>query len=108
MRGQSYKQERFIGFWRGEGDRPGWIRATGNQAVSRNECNQLAQMDFKGEYQVKDGKCYPLSFLDDHSRYLIGLWPLRSTAAEGVEGCLRGRFEQSGVPQSILMDHGTP
>lgn len=49
----------------------------------RKECNQMAQMDFKGEYQVREGKSYPLSFLDDHSRYALGLWPLDSTKAQG-------------------------
>jgi len=74
----------------------------------RSECNQMAQMDFKGEYQVREGKCYPLSFLDDHSRYLIGLWPLESTNTQGVQQSLKGRFQESGVPESILTDHGSP
>lgn len=74
----------------------------------REECNQMAQMDFKGEYQVIGGKSYPLSFLDDHSRYAHGLWPLESTRAKGVYDSLRSRFREVGVPQSILTDHGTP
>lgn len=74
----------------------------------RNECNQMTQMDFKGEYQVREGKSYPLSFLDDHSRYALGLWPLDSTKAQGVHESLKSRFQEVGVPQSILTDHGTP
>lgn len=74
----------------------------------RNECNQMAQMDFKGEYQVREGKSYPLSFLDDHSRYALGLWPLDSPNAQGVHDSLKSRFQEVGVPQSILTDHGTP
>jgi transposase InsO family protein len=74
----------------------------------RNECNQMTQMDFKGEYQVREGKSYPLSFLDDHSRYALGLWPLDSTKAQGVHDSLKSRFQEVGVPQSILTDHGTP
>jgi transposase InsO family protein len=74
----------------------------------RSECNQMAQMDFKGEYQVREGKSYPLSFLDDHSRYLIGLWPLESTNTQGVQESLRSRFREIGVPESILTDHGSP
>jgi transposase InsO family protein len=76
---------------------------------AREQCNELAQMDFKGEYQLpRKQKCYPLSLLDDCSRYLQGLWPLSSTAGEGVHRCLEGHFKQEGVPQAILMDHGTP
>jgi len=76
---------------------------------AREQCNELAQMDFKGEYQLaRKQKCYPLSFLDDCSRYLHGLWPLTSTGGAGVHSCLEGYFKQHGVPQAILMDHGTP
>jgi len=75
---------------------------------AREECNELAQMDFKGEYTLPWEKCYPLSFLDDCSRYLHGLWPLSSTGGEGVKQTLEGYFREHGVPLSILMDHGTP
>jgi transposase InsO family protein len=73
------------------------------------ECNELVQMDFKGEYTLPDGsKSYPLSFLDDCSRYCHGLWPLASTGGAGVKQTLAGYFRAQGVPRSILMDHGTP
>lgn len=72
------------------------------------ECNELAQMDFKGEYTMAAEKCYPLSFLDDCSRYCHGLWPLPGTGAEGVKQTLERYFREHGVPLSILMDHGTP
>lgn len=85
---------------------PGERKAIGR--YERDECNQMAQMDFKGEYQVREGKSYPLSFLDDHSRYAHGLWPLDSTKAKGVHDSLKSRFREVGVPQSILTDHGTP
>jgi transposase InsO family protein len=72
------------------------------------QCNELAQMDFKGEYTLAGAKCYPLSLLDDCSRYLHGLWPLRSTGGAGVKQSLEGYFRAQGVPLSILVDHGTP
>jgi len=75
---------------------------------AREQCNELAQMDFKGEYTLAAEKCYPLSLLDDCSRYLHGLWPLRSTAGLGVKQSLEGQFREHGVPLSILVDHGTP
>lgn len=75
---------------------------------AREECNELAQMDFKGEYTLPSEKCYPLSLLDDCSRYLHGLWPLSGTGGEGVKQTLEGYFREHGVPLSILMDHGTP
>jgi len=72
------------------------------------ECNELAQMDFKGEYTLPAEKCYPLSFIDDCSRYCHGLWPLAGTGGAGVKQTLEGYFRAHGVPLSILMDHGTP
>ena len=75
---------------------------------ARAQCNELAQMDFKGEYSLSRGKCYPLSLLDDCSRYLHGLWPLSSTGGAGVKQALEGYFREHGVPRSLLMDHGTP
>jgi transposase InsO family protein len=75
---------------------------------ARDECNELAQMDFKGEYTMPWEKCYPLSLLDDCSRYLHGLWPLSGTGGEGVKQTLEGYFREHGVALSILMDHGPP
>jgi transposase InsO family protein len=74
----------------------------------RAECNELAQMDFKGEYRLAGEKCYPLSLLDDCSRYLHGLWPLSGTGGAGVKESLEGYFREQGVPLAMLMDHGTP
>jgi transposase InsO family protein len=78
------------------------------QHFERAECNQLAQLDFKGEYALERGTCYPLSLLDDHSRYLLGLWPLSSPNGEAVQAALEGLFRAQGVPQALLLDHGTP
>jgi transposase InsO family protein len=75
---------------------------------AREQCNELAQMDFKGEYTLPQEKCYPLSLLDDCSRYLHGLWPLSSTGGAGVKQALEDYFREHGVPLSMLMDHGTP
>jgi len=75
---------------------------------ARSGSNELAQMDFKGEYALPGRvKCYPLTLLDDCSRYLLGLWPLTSTAAEPVQRVLRQHFRALGVPVEMLMDHGS-
>jgi transposase InsO family protein len=82
-----------------------------DKATTRFEkgaCNELAQMDFKGEYTMPTQKCYPLSFLDDCSRFCHGLWPLPGTGGEGVKQTLEAYFREQGVPLSILMDHGPP
>jgi len=74
----------------------------------RSRPNQLWQMDFKGEYHMGAGWCYPLSILDDHSRFLIGLHALPNQRTAGVYQSLVQTFERYGVPQAMLMDHGIP
>jgi transposase InsO family protein len=74
----------------------------------RARCNELAQLDFKGEYRVEGGWCYPLTLLDDHSRYLLGLWPLASISTEPVQATLRAHFRRHGMPEALLLDHGVP
>jgi transposase InsO family protein len=73
----------------------------------REQPNQLWQMDFKGQKgaAVSIG---PLSVLDDHSRYLVGLEQTGSTRAEAVRERLEGLFRSHGVPAAMLMDHGVP
>ncbi len=78
------------------------------QRFEREAPNQLWQMDFKGPWAVAEGSCYPLSILDDHSRYLLGLHALRGTEAAGVARGLVETFQTYGVPEAMLLDHGTP
>jgi len=35
--------------------------------------NELWQMDFKGEFKLPQGRCYPFTVLDDHSRFALAL-----------------------------------
>lgn len=77
------------------------------QRFERSQPNQLWQMDGKGEYRGKDGTCYPLSILDDHSRYVVGLYSLRAFRAEQVYPCIVRTFERYGVPEEMLMDRGS-
>lgn len=77
------------------------------QRFERAAPNQLWQMDGKSEYRVRDGTCYPLSILDDHSRYAVGLYGLQAFTAERIYPCLVRTFERYGVPEAMLMDHGS-
>lgn len=82
-------------------------KATGR--FERSRPNELWQMDFKGEYRLKEGGyCHPLSILDDNSRYNVGLFALRSIRTPGVQRSLIDCFERCGVPEAMLMDHGIP
>ena len=71
--------------------------------------NDLWQMDFKGPYPLsRGGSCHPLSILDDHSRYAVGLYALESSDGPSVRQCLLKTWELYGLPQALLMDHGSP
>jgi transposase InsO family protein len=77
----------------------------------RSEPNQLWQMDFKGikdHIAARHGLVYPLSILDDHSRFLVGLFPLQEPSGTATLQCLERVFESYGMPEAMLMDHGTP
>ena len=53
-------------------------------------------------------RCFPLSVLDDHSRFAVGLFALTGTAGAPVQAALRRCFERYGLPVAMLVDHGTP
>jgi transposase InsO family protein len=73
----------------------------------RGAANQLWQMDFQGPVGW-NAPVGPLSVLDDHSRYAIVLHGTGSTRAEPVRERLEEAFQRCGVPEEMLMDHGTP
>lgn len=72
----------------------------------RGEPNQLWQMDSKGKYPLLQGECHPLSVLDDHSRYAVGLYALGKLTSERAHPCLAQTFRRYGVPEAMLMDRG--
>jgi len=77
------------------------------QRFERESPNQLWQMDFKGMPDTRK-PCLPLVILDDHSRYLTGLFGLEGTQAHPVRDSLEQVFRRAGLPDAMLMDHGTP
>src|SRR6185312_117738 len=74
----------------------------------RAEPNELFQVDFKGPMGQSGVKDEPLSVLDDHSRYGVGLYAMRDHSWERVRDCFIDVFERCGKPRQMLMDHGTP
>ena len=70
--------------------------------------NQLWQMDFKGPFHIANQPCYPLTILDDHSRYLVGLKACPNQQGATVRDQLTTIFRQYGLPHSFLVDNGSP
>jgi transposase InsO family protein len=73
----------------------------------RSEPNELWQMDSKAKYTLADGECHALAIVDDHSRYLLGLHALSALVIAQAQPCLVATFRSYGLPQAMLMDHGT-
>ena len=78
------------------------------QRFEAREPNLLWQMDFKGDFPLRHGRCYPLTILDDHSRFSLGLVACANQRRETVQGHLVTTFRRYGLPQSILADNGGP
>src|SRR5947208_4349708 len=74
----------------------------------REQPNQLWQMDFKGLPPNLSQGWSPLSVLDDCSRYALALAALAGTKGKPVQAVLERIFEETGVPEGMLLDHGTP
>ena len=72
----------------------------------KDQCNAMWQTDFKGEFRMADDNyCYPLTILDDHSRFSLKIAPRMSTA-NVVIPVFSEVFREYGMPDSILSDNG--
>lgn len=70
--------------------------------------NDLWQMDFKGHFEISNGRCHPLTIMDDNSRYSLCIDAHNNECKESVERSLTNVFCRYGMPYSILMDNGNP
>jgi transposase InsO family protein len=68
--------------------------------------NDLWQMDFKGHFQMKQGRCHPLTILDDHSRFALCLKAFPSEESLFVQKILEEIFMEYGLPEAMTMDNG--
>lgn len=80
-----------------------WIR------YEHENPNDLWQMDFKGYFIMEDkNQCHPLTILDDHSRFNIGLFACGNETTSTVKEKLILVFRKYGLPWRILADNGNP
>lgn len=83
--------------------------ANGTGFGPATEPNALWTTDFKGDFPLGNGtRCYPLTVLDSHTRFLLaceGLTSVRGTEAWPVFEML---FREMGLPERIGSDNGPP
>jgi transposase InsO family protein len=74
----------------------------------RDAPNRLWQMDFKGHFAAGSGRCHPLTVLDDHSRFALGLVACGDERDATVRSHLTTIFRRYGLPERMLCDNGPP
>jgi transposase InsO family protein len=84
-----------------------------DQRFERPEPNQLWQLDFKGYVEIERRRIYPLTILDDHSRFLVALRCCTDQTYASAWDVLWGALGAYGLPEQILCDnafgtHGRP
>jgi len=70
--------------------------------------NDLWQMDFKGDFVVGRGRCYPFTILDDHSRFALAVLACPRISTELARSLLTTVFRRYGLPRRITCDNGPP
>ncbi len=70
--------------------------------------NQLWQMDFKGHFPLEQGRCHPLTVLDDHSRFALGIECCTNEMIVTTRERLVKIFRRYGLPERMVMDNGMP
>ena len=79
------------------------------QRFCREQPNALWQLDFKGDYATQSGeRCYPLTAVDDHSRFNLLLEPAANQKGGTVRQALEQALRLYGLPEELLCDNGPP
>jgi len=78
------------------------------QRFEQDAPNRLWQMDFKGWITLDSGRCYPLTVLDDHSRFNVVLHACPDEQGQTVQHALTAAFRRYGLPERMTMDNGAP
>lgn len=84
-------------------------RAQGTALSEGKSPNDLWCADFKGEFQLGNGRyCYPLTITDYSSRYIIACEGLESTKEPTAFPVFEQAFKEFGIPSAIRTDNGAP
>ena len=71
--------------------------------------NMLWTVDFKGWWRTGDGsRAEPLTVRDAYSRYVLCAELMTTTTGEASRRVFERLFEKHGLPESLLVDNGSP
>jgi transposase InsO family protein len=66
-------------------------------------------IDFKGQFRTGNGQyCYPLTVMDQASRYLLGCQAMAATTIALSQRTMERIFAEHGLPAVIRSDNGSP
>lgn len=83
--------------------------ATHYKRFEKDAPNIMWQCDFKGDFLLKNGmRCFPLSVIDDCSRFCLGSKPQKSVRFYETKDNFEQIFREYGLPLSLLCDNGNP
>ena len=84
-------------------------RAKGTPLSAGAQPNDLWCVDFKGEFQLGNGRyCYPLTVTDHASRFLLLCEAMDTTKEQPAITAFERLFRERGLPQAIRSDNGVP
>lgn len=84
-------------------------KATHHIRYQKDAPNDMWQADFKGDYAMHDGnRCYPLSIVDDCSRFCLNADANEDMRLPGTRESFRRTFQTYGLPKILLCDNGVP
>jgi transposase InsO family protein len=70
--------------------------------------NELWQLDIKGPLNIRGyGKVYPIDIIDDHSRFIVGMYIYEQQTQENVLDVVDIALSRYGHPQAIITDNGS-
>lgn len=73
------------------------------------QANAVWCVDFKGHFHTGDGdRCYPLTIMDAHTRFLLRCEVLTSTSVRDSREVFKSAFAEFGLPEAIRSDNGSP
>ncbi len=85
------------------------ITVKNSKRFEHDEPNAMWQMDFKGEFALSSKRyCYPLTLMDDHSRFSLCIDACGNQRGSTVQKSLAKTFRRYGLPHAIYTDNGTP
>lgn len=71
--------------------------------------HSILAVDFKGQFRLGNGQyCYPLTCIDQYSRFLLCCRGLESTAGDAMQRWIERVLRDHGMPEMIRSDNGTP